>query len=64
VEYSACVGLGFLAAAVTDHVAGNPIPRYVPLAGLDAADHGVLAGVYPAVRAACFTPAHALRRSG
>jgi putative ABC transport system permease protein len=58
------IGLGCLATAVADHLAGNPvtIPVTVPLAGLAAAVAiGILAGVYPAARAARLTPSAALR---
>jgi putative ABC transport system permease protein len=58
------IGLGCVATAAADHVAGNPvtIPAYVPAAGLAAAIAvGILAGVYPALRAARLTPAAALR---
>jgi putative ABC transport system permease protein len=58
------VGLGVLATAVADHIGRNPvaIPAYVPFAGFGAAVAiGVLAGVYPALRAARLAPATALR---
>ncbi|HEU5265780.1 MAG TPA: ABC transporter permease, partial [Jatrophihabitans sp.] len=61
------VGLGCLATAVADHISGNPIaiPGYVPFAGLAAAAFiGILAGGYPAGRAARLPPAQALRTSG
>jgi putative ABC transport system permease protein len=61
------VGLGCLATAVADHIARNPltIPRYVPFAGIGAAVAiGILAGVYPATRAARLSPVQALRASG
>lgn len=61
------VGLGVLATAVADHVAGNPvsIPLNVPFAGVGAAAAvGILAGVYPAIRAARLAPAQALRAAG
>jgi putative ABC transport system permease protein len=60
------VGFGCLAAAIADHIGRNPvtIPTYVPGAGVGAAVViGVLAGVYPSVRAARLSPAHALRSS-
>jgi putative ABC transport system permease protein len=58
------IGLGCLATAVADHIGRNPvtIPAYVPCAGFGAAIAiGILAGVYPAARAARLTPATALR---
>jgi putative ABC transport system permease protein len=58
------IGLGCLATAVADHIGRNPvtIPAYVPFAGFGAAIAiGILAGVYPAARAARLTPATALR---
>jgi putative ABC transport system permease protein len=61
------IGLGILATAVADHIAHNPvtIPLYVPFAGLGAAAAvGILAGVYPALRAARLAPAQALRAAG
>jgi putative ABC transport system permease protein len=61
------LGLGCLATTVADHVARNPvtIPPYVPIAGFAAAVAiGILAGVYPAVRAGRLAPAQALRSSG
>jgi putative ABC transport system permease protein len=57
-------GLGALATAVVDRLAHNPltIPPIVPLVGFGAAIVvGVLAGIYPALRAARLTPAAALR---
>jgi putative ABC transport system permease protein len=59
--------LGALATAAADRVAHNPItiPPYVPFAGIAAAvTIGILAGVYPAIRAARLTPATALRATG
>ena len=58
------VALGSLATAIAGHLADNPvtIPAYVPFAGLGAAlAIGILAGAYPALRAARLTPTHALR---
>jgi putative ABC transport system permease protein len=58
------VALGCLATAVVAHVGGNPvtIPLSARLAGLGAATAlGVLAGAYPAARAARLSPADALR---
>jgi putative ABC transport system permease protein len=58
------VGLGCLATATADHLAGNPvtIPPYLPLAAVGIAiGIGILAGVYPALRAARLTPVRALR---
>jgi len=58
------VALGCLVTAVVAHVGGNPvtIPLSARLAGLGAATAlGVLAGAYPAARAARLSPADALR---
>jgi putative ABC transport system permease protein len=58
------VALGILATAVAARICHNPvtIPLYVPFTGLGAAAAvGVLAGVYPAARAARLAPAQALR---
>jgi putative ABC transport system permease protein len=58
------VGLGTLATAVAARIGHNPvtIPLYVPFVGLGAAVAiGILAGVYPAVRASRLAPATALR---
>jgi putative ABC transport system permease protein len=60
------IGLGCLATAAAVHVAGDPltVPPTAPLAGLGAAlAVGVLAGVFPAARAARLSPADALRAS-
>ena len=60
------VAMGCLATAVADRIGGNPIaiPTYVPAAGLGAAVViGIVAGVYPSVRAARLSPAQALRSS-
>lgn len=60
------IGLGCLATAVADKIDHNPItiPLYVPFAAFGAAIAiGILAGVYPATRAAQQPPAAALRTS-
>ena len=60
------VGLGALATVVAAKIGHNPvtIPLYVPLAGLGAAvTIGILAGGYPAIRAARLPPAAALHAS-
>jgi putative ABC transport system permease protein len=58
------VGLGCVAIAVAAGISGNPatIPLTAPAAGFGAALLvGVVAGIYPAVRAARLAPAVALR---
>ena len=60
------VAFGCLATAIADHIGNKPvtIPTYVPAAGLAAAVAiGILAGVYPSIRAARLSPAQALRTS-
>jgi putative ABC transport system permease protein len=58
------IGLGALATAVAAKIGHNPttLPAYVVIAGLGVAIAiGILAGVYPAIRAARLAPAIALR---